>query len=86
MSNLRFTVPMRQALKDASAACDSAQKTLETIPIKDRQIPLFKIIKDLEQTCRLLTKSVDRLVYDNSRETPLGGPIFGSPPTTAPQK
>jgi hypothetical protein len=83
--SLRFTVPMRQALKDAGTACDNAQKTFETIPIKDRQIALFKIIKDLEQTCRLLHKSLDRLVYDNSRETPLDAAKYLGTPAT-PQK
>jgi hypothetical protein len=55
-----------ERLNEMTGICDGIVKTLETIPIKDRQIPLFKMIKDLEKMSRLLKGCFEGLVHVNS--------------------
>jgi hypothetical protein len=67
--SVNFPPNFQKRINEATATCDVILKTMETIPIKDRQIALFRMIRDLEKTCRQLAGCFDTFVQANSPQS-----------------
>ena len=72
--SVTFPQNFQKRINDATATCDGIVKIMETIPIKDRQIALFRMIRDLEKTCRQLADCFDAFVQANSAQSSSSSP------------